>query len=173
MKAAPILILVAVALASPPLAAAQSLADVARHEAIRRAAVQAPGRVFTNDCLPAVPAPAARVAEALAVQASAEPEALATTAAPDTAGFDDRDESYWRVRSEGIQRQLARRRGDVAALFPPASAPADSSATGRAERALTLAALSAAQADLDALEAEWEELEKEARIAQIPPAWLR
>lgn len=170
MKTIPILIVLVAALGPPALAGAQSLADVARVEATRRKAVAAPGRVYTNASLPAVPPPPPAV-EAPAI-APVEPETDLPAPPTDVAGFDDRDEPYWRKKSNGIRRQLSQHRDDVSALLVSATAPVGGPA-GQAERALTLTALAAAQADLSALEAEWLELEKEAQIAKVPAAWLR
>lgn len=171
MKTVPILILLAAVLAPPSLASAQSLADVAQREASRRQAIAAPGRVYTNASLPAVPPPPAVAEPVIAPPPETGTDAPAPP--PDVAGFDDRDEPYWRTRAQGIRRQLLQHRRDVADLLARALTPAGGAAAAPSERAVVLAALADAQADLGALEAELTELEKEAATAKVPAAWVR
>jgi hypothetical protein len=128
--------LLALATWSPP--SAQSLADVARVEAARRAALQAPAPTITDKDLPAVtpragataPSPeTARTAAAGEAGAAAQDAGTASAAAapveapgggaPGAASMaapEKRDEAYWRTRFTETRQAVARAGEDAAAV---------------------------------------------------------
>ena len=148
-------------------ASAQSLADVARQEANRRMSVVASGRVYTNADLPVLPPEPVPAAETSSLpKAGAEPVApLEAT----VASFDDRDERYWRDRGNALNLRVESTRADVAAV----KANLDTLPVSSPERTLTEAALRTVEADLGALEDDWQELQAQASAAKVPLFWLR
>lgn len=149
-------------------ASAQSLADVARQEASRRLSIVASGRVYTNADLPVLPPEPVPVA----VTSSPLPQTGAEPVAPPeatAASFDDRDERYWRDRGSALSLRVESARADVAAVKANLDAPTVSSL----ERTLTEAALRTVEADLRALEDDWQELQAQASAAKVPLFWLR
>lgn len=181
----------AVAAGAP--AAAQSLADVARKEAERRQATQAPTRTYTNGSLtpdfttPPQPAPAAP-GEGVQTGAEGKAESALAADAPGAApGADqegvtprdeqepqpshDKGEDFWRARANRIRARLNQQNAEIAALqkqvssFPPGSASP--------EHSIAVRALSKAQDDLVSLNDEWLRFERQARERNVPDAWIR
>lgn len=175
---------------------AQSLAEVARIEAERRAKVTAPGKVYTNaDLIPdfTKPAPAADQAaatpETLAAADAGAAAASAATAQPEAAKpgaeptgvtprdqqepqpADDRDETYWRNQAQLIHARLASRNAQIEQL----RAREASFAPGveSAEKTLVQQTLQKAVADLAFLNDEWLRFERSARERKVPEHWIR
>ena len=169
-----------------------SLADAARHEAVRRALLPAAAAVYTNDTLPMprpsdVPAPPE--------QASGEPPPVATTTGeappkefpafqrppePDLPASDD--ESAWRGRFSALQATLERNRTLAAALESRVAALKNDvlRRDDPAQRAALAQELSKALAELDRMsgtlqsnQTDLDKLRDEARRSGVPPGWLR
>jgi hypothetical protein len=154
-----VIITATIAIAGPcgdALASAQSLADLARAEEARRAAITRPARVFTNAdterfaVLERAANPAKAVAHLIPDSERLSAEAPAPLA---DASFDDRDAPYWSARRETVAAKRDQVQSDVDALranlngsggTPPAPT----------EAALIRAVLVRAEADLRALQDE-------------------
>lgn len=168
------------------LASAQSLADVARQEEARRAAVKAAAKakVLTNASLAADPraagavpappaastAPAPPPAAAVAAPASATPGnasagAVATAAPPDAKPKED--EAAWRRRTADLRARVekAQQAVDVFTNGTPGEDPREQ-ARFEASRKKAQEALTRAE---DALRL----LMMQADVAGVPPAWVR
>ncbi|MGE0039569.1 MAG: hypothetical protein AB7H88_14375 [Vicinamibacterales bacterium] len=179
--------LLAVLAAAAP-AAAQSLADVARQEAARRAAIGSTAKVYTNDDLTPDPtAPGTGSAPGAPSAAPAGPPGdgagtpgAGASASPSTADEeeyhiiqrpDDRGEDYWRGRATRIQQRLARARTDADGF--EARLAALPSGTSDEDREAARATAERARRDVASLEAEWTRFEAEARAANVPLSWIR
>ena len=185
-----VLVAAAAVIASVLAAGAQSLADVARKEAARRKDAKAPVKVFTNDNLKVVPpaAPPAAPADAAgqppqpdaAPQAGAAQEKAPEQAqeAPDQA----KDPEYWRKRItdarqardrnafliEAVQSRINALTTDFYARDDPYQR-----AQIEVERNKTLAEFERMKKQQVELEKAIEDIEEEARRANVPPGWLR
>jgi hypothetical protein len=176
------------------VAAAQSLADVARKEAERRKAVTQPSKVYTNEDLrrlppatgqsqpaegqkPADAAPAAVPAtDASPAPAKAKPAAEAPSREP------AKDEAYWRKRITDARADLERiglligafesRVNALTADFSARDDPAQRAVIAR-DRQKALAELERLKKDREAQEKAIKGIEEEARQAGVPPGWLR
>lgn len=173
---------------------AQSLAEVARIEAERRAKVSAPGTVYTNADLipdftrPVAPAdqtaatpqtPAAAEAGAAAaatIQAEAakpavEPAGVTPRDEQEPQPADDKDETYWRNQAQLIHARLASRNAQIEQL----RAREASFAPGveSTEKTLVQQTLQKAVADLTFLNDEWLRFERSARERKVPDHWIR
>lgn len=171
----------------PSLAAAQSLADVARAEEARRKVVTKPAKVYTNDTLTAdftssatpLPPPAAAPTGETPAAAPAAPaggQAAAAPAAP------TRDQAYWSARINAARAQLQRSRTFVEALQSRINALTTDfvNRDDPAQRAVIEQDRIKALAELDRLRKEMDEqakaiagIEDEARRAGVPAGWLR
>lgn len=183
-------------------AAGQSLADVARQEAARRAQVKASGKgaertVLTNADLPAsavvvLPgAPSSSATEpegedAQAAKAPAAAGAVPATAAETLAANAARreltdDEAGWRARAERVNGALAAARAQVRqlrALRDRVSLEAQASdpavvARAEAERPAIRAQVLEAEAKEAAALADWQALDRDARVAGVPRTWVQ
>jgi hypothetical protein len=177
-------------------AGAQSLAEIAKKEADRRAAVATPGKVYTNDNLipdfttPPQPPPAApevAAAEPGPAPAGADPASVPVHAgadppAPDREGVtprelqesqpdDDKDEEFWRGQARLIRGRVADQNARIAGLRERASSFPPGAAD--AEKALVEQTLQKAIADLAYLNEEWLRFERSARERKIPDHWIR
>jgi nucleoside phosphorylase len=163
---------VIVVIATVGAAQAQSLGDVARRESERRATITTTDKVYTNASLPA---PIVAAAPAPAPAPEPPPvDTLETMPAVKVSDFDDRNEAYWRQLAEQLRVRMVRVMEDEAGLDArQRSLAAGLSATQVEERKVTLALLQTTQADRRALDMEWLALEKQAKNAGIPLAWLR
>lgn len=171
-------------------AAAQSLAELARKEADRRATVREPGKVYTNGDLtadftapppaptPSEAAPAVDEGRAAGAETSGE-ERLATDVQDGVTPRDqqesqppsDRGEDYWRSRASSIRARLAAKNGEIEALRQRLASFGAGSVDP--EHEVTARALTRAVADLDAFNQEWLRLERQARDEGVPAAWIR
>lgn len=149
-------------------AQAQSLADLAQRTSERRATIE-PSKVYTNASLP-VPIVAA-------IPAPLPPppvDELETMPKLKVSDFDDRGEDYWRKLAEQLRLRTARVIEDEAGLETRERSLAAGQGAARAqEHKVTLALLRTTQADRLALDMERLALEKQAKNAGIPFAWLR
>ena len=193
-----ILIAVAALAAATTAAGAQSLGDVARKEAERRAAAGASKKVYTNTDLapesvpPATSPPAAATApespapapvraarEAGAAPKTSPADGVATSTQDGVTPRDeqepqrpnDKGEDYWRGRATLIRARLANQQAQIKALQQQVSSFGDGSS--RSERDIAVQALKKAQDDLVSLNDEWLRFERQARERNIPDAWIR
>ena len=188
-------VLVALLAATP--VGAQSLAEVARKEAARRAATPSAGKVYSNedltpdfskpaDEIPAAPAgtasPSAPPAEAGEATAGAAEAAGAPATAAGQEGVtpleeqepqrkNDKGEDYWRGRAERIRSRLNAQNAELSALRQRLASFAPGAAGP--EREIAANALDKAVADLKDLNDEWLRFERQARDRGIPDAWIR
>lgn len=172
-------------------ASAQSLGDVARKEAARRAETTAPSKVYTNESLTPdftepEPTPAAEPAAPLDTAEEEPPAAAQNVAAdPDEAAkwgvtpldqqepapADDLDESFWRDRAALIRARLASQSTQVQQLRNQLSTfPSDARGP---ERTRVDEALRRAETNLEHLQAEWQRFEGQARDRNVPLAWIQ
>jgi len=151
-------------------AAAQSLAEAAAQEALRRAAIVKPVKVWTERDLVATPAPVRPLAPAPTI----------TPVAPvvvDTG----RDEAYWKDRMRTLQLKLAEdfdraeAANRTALLLIRQHARADFATRIGLSAEVAKASAESRQrlATIDATRREIRLLEEEARQAGVPPGWLR
>lgn len=172
--------------ASPGMA--QSLAEVAKKEEARRAAVGAPTKTYTNKDLrpdftrPAEtpPAPAPRAGEAAAPSGGTAPPAAApsgNTTPGGTSGAkpgevvqrnDTFNEQYWRGQAESIRRRLDAARKALAQLESANPDPGNARERSRIE-----AALKKAQAAVKALEEEEALFLTRADANKVPRVWIQ
>lgn len=188
-----IAIVIACVVAVPSVAAAQSLADLAKAEQARRESIAKPAKVITNESLRPEPAPA--VSPLLSAPPADPGDQEASTITPavtDGTGGDDavatspteapRDEASWRQRLEAERTALARAKTLAEALhtrvnvlsadFVARDDPQQRSAIG-ADRQTALDELSRVQEEIDEHEANIITIRDEARRAGVPAAWVR
>ena len=169
-----------------------SLGELAKKEAERRKAVQASGKVYTNDSLTSRPSPLPPAAPTgPAAPASAQPP---SPAAPGAAKTDDKDkpanapvdrkaeESAWRQRMQAARDALQRSQVLAEALQSRINA-LTSDFTSRddphqrdvvaSDRQKALAELDRVKNDIANNTKAIEDLKTEARRAGVPPGWLR
>ncbi len=190
--------------ALPGAADAQSLADVARKEAVRRESLKTSGKVLTNADLPAsavVPPPSGEPS-APTGDAATESPAETTPAgegapaapaeggpapqAPPAAGKAAQaaptdDEEGWRSRAERVNAALSAARDQVRQLKALADRlglemqASDPAIVQRAtaERPGVLTRITEAEARQAEAQAARQVLEQDARLAGVPPAWIR
>jgi len=169
-------------------AAAQSLADVARQEQERRKAIKDTARVLTNKDLGAVPAPTEPATVAPAADGATPAGAGNDAAKTDPATGDPakaepaKDQAYWSGRWTDLQTQLTRNGTFEVALQSRINALSnDYTNEGDGVRQLAIAAdRQKAIDELNRLRKETQDLEiavvalqEEARLARVPPGWLR
>jgi hypothetical protein len=188
----------ALVLLSSSTGRAQSLADLARAEAARRAAVENPSPTIKKEDLKPVPPPAARPAapvppkSAEAAEAEQDPAqqganangAETSSEAGDPAKpREKRDEAYWRKRFTDTRGAVNRANEDAAAvqariaaidadLQNPALPPARQS-TLQAERDRARAAIARFQQQAQELGGELANLEQRARELNVNPDWMK
>lgn len=171
----------ALALALPPAAAAQSLGDVARKEEARRKQVSGQGKVYTNDALKdgaMAPPPVPSQATPSLSGAQDKPGEKA----PEQADDPRKDEKYWRARvaeaRDGLERAktfqeaLQSRINALSTDFVARDDPAQRSVIA-ANRQKALAELDRVKKDISDFEKQLRDIEEEARKAGAPPGWLR
>ena len=181
-----VLISAAAIIASVLLANAQSLGEVARQEAARRKDVKAPVKVFTNDNIRVVPPAAPPVAQAEPGGPPAPPAAAASAEAaaekPPEAPDPTKDPEFWRKRMrdalqardrnafllEAVQSRINALTTDFYARDDPYQR-----AQIEVERNKTLAEFERMKKQQVELEKAIEDIEEEARRANVPPGWLR
>ena len=173
---------------------AQSLAEIARIEAERRAKVTSPGKVYTNADLtpdftkplpspdqantspetPAAPEPMAPTAAAIEPEAprpAAEQLGVTPRAQQEPQPADDRDEMYWRNQAQLIRSRLASQNAQIDQLR--ARENAFDPGVDSAEKALVQQTLQKAVANLAFLNDEWLRFERSARERKVPEHWIR
>lgn len=182
-----------------PSLGAQSLADAARQEEERRKSVKASGKVFTNKDLKLVPqsepASADATAPVVPVSTSAPDTGKASAspgsklAAKDAAGGkkadptrQEKDEAYWHGRMQVLRERLDQDKTLAEALQSRVNAltadfvnrddPAQR-AVIEIDRQKALAELERMKKAVTASTNAVAELEEEARLAGVPPGWLR
>jgi len=184
-----LLLITAVALATPIGARAQSLADVAASEAARRKAQTAPSKVYTNDTLAGFDANTIADVQAAADTAASKDanksatDATASGATDKTQPKDEKKtEAYWKTRATTLQQNLARNKVLIEAMQSRINAlHAEALGADLPGRQATLQSnLATATGEMERLKQENEKQEKElaglheeARRANIPPGWLR
>lgn len=171
------------------VASGQSLAEIARMEAERRATVTVPGKVYTNadltpDFTKPVPLDPPADPSAADTGAPADPPASPTDATTgesqngvtprdqqEPQAADGRDESYWRSQAQLIRTRLANQNAQIEQLRTRERAlPPDAEGV---ERALVQQTLQKAVADLEFLNEEWLRFERSARERNVPDHWIR
>jgi hypothetical protein len=166
-------------------AAAQSptLADLAKKEEARRKSLKVPTKVFTKDDLP----PSAAVvpaAPAAAPAAGAAGQAAAAAADPNAEApkEEEKGEEWWRARMEQAREGLRRNEMFAEALNSRMNALAvdvanrDDPAQRQVlslERQKAVQELARVQDDIAKLKKQMADIEEEARVAGVPPGWLR
>lgn len=173
----------------PPLAFAQSLAEVAQREEARRKAVKHPAKVYTNADLrggaylvaqqppPAAPS-ASPPAEAPLGGEPGQVKPNEPSADPGPA----KDEAYWRARIAQARMDVDRTQTYLEALQSRVYALTTDfvNRDDPAQRAVIAADRNKALAELNRLTTEVQaqtkaitDIEEEARHAGVPPGWLR
>jgi hypothetical protein len=174
---------------------AQSLAEIARIEAERRARVTAPGKVYTNaDLIPDFTKPVPPPDPTGAPGSGAGDATLSPPAAPgapepavappggDPPGVtprdqqepqpaDNKDETYWRNQAQLIRGRLATQNAQIDQLR--AREQAFPAGVDSAEKVLVQQTLQKAVADLAFLNEEWLRFERSARELKVPEHWIR
>jgi hypothetical protein len=178
-------------------AAPQSLADVARREALRRQSTAKSTASLTNLDLPDEPPPAAvtrpeppAAAGAAAggdeppagVEKAAPPASTATQEPPAAAPAPDRDEKWWRTRmseaqatlerdrllAESVQSRINALQTEVVNVDDPAQ-----QALKRLQLGKTLNELERLRAQITADEKAIDAIRTDARRSGVPPGWIR
>ena len=184
MRTLRISLTVTVLLALAASAGAQSLADVARREDVRRKQVKKPSRVLTNkdlrqsEALPPLPAPPP--------PAEAQPQKPEAAAPAESEVSDEekrqKDEQMWRQRSTDAHQALERSQmyldalqSKINALWADFTARDDPAQRGKiqTERQKALAEFERVKTEIEANRKAIDDLEEEARRAGVPAGWLR
>jgi hypothetical protein len=182
---------VALVVVGAAAASAQSLADVARKEEMRRKAVAGSGKVYTNDELQpepapsgsapaATPAPATPPAAAPPAAAGTEPQTPADGAAPSVTT--PKTEAEWRKRVADERDALSRaqifaealqsRINVLSADFVNVDDPAKRNVVGN-ERQKALAELDRVKQEIQQRQKAITGIQDEARRAGVPAGWTR
>lgn len=168
--------------AAPLAAQTPTLAELAKKEQERRKKLNAPTRVITKEDLPpsAVAVPPAAATPA-AGPAAAQAAATAAEAPPETPK-DEKGEEWWRQRMtvarEGLRRNelfaeaLQSRMNALAADVASRDDPAQREQLSQ-ERQKAVQELARVQGEVEKLKKEMVDIEEEARLAGVPPGWLR
>ena len=172
----------------PAVAAAQSLAGVAKAEEARRKQQPKPAKVYTNQDLkrdPTTPTPAAAPAPPTASAPAGMPapaDAPAPAVEPAAPPAAARDQAYWRGRMTAAREQLDRSETFAAALqsridaltldFVNRDDPAQRSVIEQ-NRLKALAELERVQREIASQTKAITAIEDEARKAGVPAGWLR
>jgi len=155
-----------------------TLAEIARKEQDRRKAVKAPARVYTNKDLPATAAPA----PVAAPPPQAAAAAAVTPVDPAKPKEEQKDEAWWRARMTQVREEVRRNEIFAEALQTRInSLSADVvNRDDPAQRAKMSSDRQTAVAELDRVKTEIElgkkriaDIEEEARVAAVPPGWVR
>lgn len=178
--------LAAVLMLAPAAAAAQqpppSLGELAKKEAERRKGLKTPGKVYTKEDLPktgpprvAPPADTAKAGDAAKADA-AKGDAAKAKAEP------EKNEEWWRARMTAAREQLRRnemfaeslqaRINALNAEYVNRDEPAQRARAGQ-DREKALAELARVREEKDALLKQIADIEEEARVAGVPPGWVR
>ena len=179
-----LILVVLIGLGAGVPASAQSLAEVARAEAARRAAVATPGKLYTNDSLKGGTESTA-VAEPTPASGQAAPQGAdqGRTKEADKAAADAKnDEAGWRKRIADERQALDRSRTFADALqsrinalttdFANRDDPAQRQQIGD-DRNKALAELDRVKKEIDQHTKAIADIQEEARKAGVPPGWVR
>ncbi len=179
------------ALAVPSTGRAQSLADVAKAEAVRRKSQTKPSKMYTNESLAetlqgsdvsSAPAPSDQAARPAVAKPATAPASTATPAAKIDAPDEKSTEAYWKSRVTALQQSLARHKVLTEAMQSRINAlhAEGLSADDPGRHAAIQASLTTAVGELQRLKQETDKqnkdlaaIQEEARRANIPPGWLR
>jgi hypothetical protein len=178
-------------------AEAQSLADVARQEAARRAAITRPGKVYTNESLGSAatprPAPATATPEGAPAVPAAPPSPSGASAAPQGQADGNtetpaetpapaQDEAAWRERIAAARDGLARSQAFADALqsqinglttdFAARDDPAQRAQIST-NRQKALAELERVKQEVVQYQKQITDIQEEARRAGVPAGWVR
>jgi hypothetical protein len=148
------------AIAAPAFAQSQSLAEVARKEEARRAAVKAPAKAYTN----------ANLKPGEINNAAAEPAGeMPSIASKNPANAElKKKESTFRSTAQALRERLQKAQDELKAMTATAADTNRSSA----ERGVAAKRVAARRSDLDDLEKQWLKLETDASKMAIPREWL-
>jgi hypothetical protein len=163
-------------------AVAQTLGDVAQKEAARRKASGVTAqKVYTNEDLKAAPAPSAAPpapAGAAPAQAAADAKKADDTKPPE----EEKGESYWRGRMVQAREELRRNEMFRDALqtkinslsndFAARDDPAQRAQIAN-DRQQSLAEQARVAGEIEKNKKAVADIEEEARLAGVPPGWLR
>jgi len=181
-KTAPVVFIAALVVCVSVLSAgAQSLAEVARKEAVRRESVKTPAKVVTNNDLRAVASATPAVPPGAADDPGAQPPAAAAETLPE-APDPTKAPEYWRKRItdarqardhnafllEAIQSRINALTADFSARDDPFQRAQIQ--TNRQNAIAELDRMTKVQVEL---ERKISDIEEEARRANVPPGWLR
>jgi hypothetical protein len=178
--------LLAAAVIVATAASAQSLADVARRESARRKTVQAPGKLYTNDSLPAEPAPASSAPKPADDPAAPQTASAGGATPADQKPVDEKnpkkEEAFWKQRL-AAERDAASRAQTFADALQSRINALSTDFVNRddpAQRAVVGADRQKAVAELDRVTREIQQhtkaiadIQEEARRAGVPPGWVR
>jgi hypothetical protein len=170
--------------------AAQSLAEVARQEEVRRKEIRQPAKVYTNKDLATVPPPSAPAATTAANEKPATPAAADTKDdakeppsaqdAKDPSGV--KDQQYWFGRMRGLLAELDRDQTYSDAMQSRINALATDFAARddpfqrqqiAADRQKALAELDRVKQEIQQHTKAIADIQDEARRAGVPPGWVR
>jgi len=166
--------------ASAVFAQTPTLAEIARKEQERRKTLKAPAKVYTNKDLPAR---AATVMSAPAVAPSAAAASPADKPADKAKpAADQKDEAWWRARmaqareevrrnelfAEALQTRINSLSADVINRDDPAQRAKLSD-----DRQKAVAELDRVTIEIQAGKKQIADIEEEARVAAVPPGWIR
>jgi hypothetical protein len=155
---------------------AQSLADVARTEEVRRQKIAKPSKVYTDEDVqkyaPATPGGQAAATTVTSLDANGKPVGQ-QAAAEGLPG----DEAGWRARLQNARDGMDRDKLLLSALEQQARSAARKSGTPEdqpADDGSTRAAeIKRLKAEMDAFRATLANAEEDARKAGVPPGWVR
>ena len=160
-----------------------TLGEIAKKEEERRKKVGTPSKVFTNKDLPKSTAPAAPAAAAAAPQKTTDDKgAEAKKAEAEKPPQDVKDEAWWRARITAVRTELQRAEMALDAFQSRVNALTNDFAARddpyqRAQIAIdrqkTLNELERVRSDITRFKQQIADIEEEARVAGVPPGWLR
>jgi hypothetical protein len=175
-------VLLVLSFATPALARQQapSLADLARKEQERRKSSKPPPKkAYTNKDLPKSAAQPGAVAEVPAAAAVAAPEPVPAEVKPPD---NEKNEVWWRARIGQAREEVRRNEVFVEALQSRVNAlsadfvnrddPYQRAKIGQ-DRQKALDEMERVKADLDKQRKQIADIEEEARVAGVPPGWIR
>ena len=170
-------------------ASAQSLAEIARREEVRRQAVETPSKVYTNADLrgggnlttTVPPIPAGTEAETVPGAVAGTSGAPGEDAEPEEPPQDE-DEEFWRARITAAREALSRNELFLEALqnrvdglwadFTARDDPYQREEIAALRRD-AMAEMERVQREIDGQTQAIADIEEEARRAGVPPGWLR
>ena len=157
-------------------AGAQSLADVARNEEVRRKTIKQPSRVYTDADLSKYGAVTAQSQQAAATVTVLDANGKPVGEAAAAAGLPANEEG-WRARLQSARDGLDRNRLLVNALEQQArSAKAragDADGEGEDPNAGRAAEIKRLKAEMETFRQTLDNAEEDARKAGVPPGWVR